>query len=111
MLTRVMRIPRKLFLLLRKNKVYEGEFFSVRVTYGARELHQAKCVCIVSKKISNRAVIRNKIKRRVYSILYSRMITPKDALIQVFPKKNTIGTTYKKLQEDLIQIIENNNIL
>jgi ribonuclease P protein component len=111
MLNRAMRIPKKLFPLLRKNKVYEGEFFSIRVTFSKNEDSPSKGVCIVSKKISKFAVNRNKTKRRVYSIMYSRLAISKNVSLQIFPKKQSQKTSYKKLQDDLIQIIEKNNIL
>lgn len=110
MLARHMRVPKKLFPLLRKNKLFEGEFFSIRVTYGVE--NGAKLICIVSKKIDKRANVRNKIKRQVYSILIPLLQNSNtDITIQIFPKKTSLEQIYTRLELDLTTLLRNNNLL
>jgi ribonuclease P protein component len=110
MLTRDTRVPKKLFPLLKKNKLFEGEFFSLRVTYGV--ISGVRAVCIVSKKVSKMAVQRNKIKRQVYSILVPLLNkSSKNCIIQIFPKKTSVEKNYPLLEEDIKKIISTHNIL
>ncbi|PIQ66526.1 MAG: ribonuclease P protein component [Candidatus Zambryskibacteria bacterium CG11_big_fil_rev_8_21_14_0_20_42_18] len=66
MLPKTQRIPRKLFgLLLESKKYLNSEHFSLRITSSEK----ARIAVSVSKKISKKAVVRNKIRRRAYSVL------------------------------------------
>lgn len=106
------RINTKLFPELRKNKSYQGEFFVVRVSFLDSIISQPKSVCIVSKKIEKSAVKRNKIKRRVYSIIKLAMNeSNKKNALQIFPNKQALTVKYKNLETDLINIITNNKLL
>ncbi len=110
MLKRTMRIPKNLFPLLKKNKGFEGEIFSLRVTFF--QTGSTKAACIVSKKISKSAVARNKIKRQVYSILVPLLVQSNGHnTIQIFPKKNVLEKSFQEIEEDLIDLIQNNNLL
>jgi ribonuclease P protein component len=107
-----MRVPKSLFSLLRRNKLFEGEFFSVRASFGAADT--AKVICIVSKKIDSRATVRNKIKRQVYSILFPLLASSTTGTaLQVFPKKTATAKTisYAALETDLTQITLKHNLL
>jgi ribonuclease P protein component len=105
-----MRVPKKLFPLLKKNKLFEGEFFSIRVTHGVQK--GAKMVCVVSKKIDKRACTRNKIKRQVYSILIPLLQNSNsNTTIQIFPKKTSLEQTYSILKSDLTTLLHKNNLI
>lgn len=65
MLPKSRRIPRQLWKsLLASGRYFNSEHFSLRV--GSAE-NEARLTVSVSKKVSQKAVIRNKIRRRVYS--------------------------------------------
>jgi ribonuclease P protein component len=107
-----MRVPKSLFSLLRRNKLFEGDFFSVRASFGVADT--VKVICVVSKKIDLRATTRNKIKRQVYSILFPLLrSSTSSTVLQVFPKKSAIlkTTTFLELETDLTQIIFKHNLL
>ncbi len=109
MLTRQQRIAKNLFPLLKKNKVYEGEVFSLRVTF--LEAGGPKAVCIVSKKIAPRANVRNKVKRQVYSILFPILKGSNKAVaVQIFPKKIILTKKYSETECDLKKILADNKI-
>ncbi len=110
MLTRQQRIPKNLFPLLKKNKVYEGEVFSLRATF--LEQGGPRAVCIVSKKISPRAHERNKVKRQVYSILFPILrVSRNNVALQIFPKKNILDKKYLDIEKDILFIISINKLL
>lgn len=64
MLSKNKRIPRKLFQPLLESKKYlNSQNFSLRVV----SADETRVAVSVSKKVSKKAVVRNKIRRRVYS--------------------------------------------
>ena len=67
-----------------------------------------KCfVCIISKKTEKSAVKRNKMRRRVYSILLNENFDFKDyTYIQIFPKKTAFQKNYINLKDDIISLIK-----
>jgi ribonuclease P protein component len=110
MLTLQQRIPKNLFPLLKKNKVYEGEVFSLRATF--MDDGGPRVVCIVSKKTLAKAHDRNKVKRQVYSILFSVLKESKqNTALQIFPKKNILNKKYSEIKSDIINIISKNKLL
>ena len=110
MLTRQQRIPKNLFPLLKKNKVYEGEVFSLRATFF--ESGGPKAVCILSKKVAARAHDRNKVKRQVYSILFPVLGGSNNNIaLQIFPKKIILDKKFSEIQKDLLVTISNNKLL
>ena len=110
MLKKQNRLTKKLFSQTKKNKLYEEEFFSFRFTY-LKALATTKASCVVSKKIEKKAVNRNKIKRRVYSVLYDILKKHQSGfIVVVYPKKNFLNQNKqsfesvfnKKIEEILI---------
>jgi ribonuclease P protein component len=88
MLKKQNRLTKKLFSQTKKNKLYEEGFFSFRFTY-VEVLEIAKASCVVSKKVEKKAVNRNKIKRRVYSVLCDILKKYQSGfIVVVYPKKN-----------------------
>lgn len=69
----------------RKGRTVRGNFCAIKFMPNGREGYRAAVV--VSKKVSKSAVVRNRIRRRIYEIvrsLESRMVTPHDMVITVF---------------------------
>lgn len=66
---------------------------------------QAKAGIIVSKKISNKAVVRNKLKRRIRAALQAILPTISPTLhVVVLPNKRAVGAEVKELEEELRNI-------
>jgi ribonuclease P protein component len=62
---------------------------------------------VVSKKISLKAVIRNKIRRRVYEIIRLNMDNfQKSFKIIIFVKKGVLEMEYSKLEKELLYLFE-----
>jgi ribonuclease P protein component len=68
MLPKSQRIPRKDFApLLKSRAFYNSAHFTLR--YAENGSKTGRATASVSKKISKRAVVRNTVRRRIYSIL------------------------------------------
>ena len=62
---------------------------------------------VVSKKISLKAVIRNKIRRRVYEIIRLHMNNLKKSFkIIIFVKKGTLEMEYSELKKELLYLFK-----
>ncbi len=59
-----------------------------------------KFACVVSKKTCKRAVDRNIIKRRVYTVLQSIIIQQKNSFI-LYPKRISLTTPYSHLDKEI----------
>ena len=65
MLKRVYRLGKR--IKLTKGKIYNGQFFTLRIAKNG--LLYNRYAFVVSKKVDKRAVVRNKIKRRLRSCI------------------------------------------
>lgn len=77
----------------RKGHVVRGPLFSVRVIENKRSPHFRVAV-VVSRKVNKSAVVRNKIRRRLYEAVRkerSRILAPHDIVISVF--HDSVATT------------------
>ena len=72
------------FRVLRPYKRIAGEFFTLSLAPHAAGL---KWTCVVSKKVSPKAVARNAVKRRCRSVLQSQLKRMKEPIALVFYAK------------------------
>lgn len=104
MLPKSRRIPRKRFKpLLGSKKYFHTKHFLLRVA-PAEETHLAVSV---SKKISKKALIRNKVKRRVYSTMRNFMPTLKPCLYLIIAKPNAEKVKGEELENELRLLVVN----
>lgn len=64
--------------------------------------------CVVSRKISNKATVRNRIRRRVYGVL--KDILPRigaTIAIVVYPMRGAQGSSYEETREDINRLMRN----
>ena len=99
-------------MLPRRNRVRSGEFKELMggktlstpyflLKYKAiLETSPTKYAVVVSSKISKRAVERNKIRRRLYSIL-SKNFPSKGLVGAFFVKKEALKATFKELEKEV----------
>jgi ribonuclease P protein component len=81
-------------------KRMHGTFFSFLVAPIAGS--SAKCACVVSKKVSAKAVDRNKVKRRCRSVLAKRMPNLKKPLALVlYAKREAKDAEFSKIERDI----------
>ena len=96
MLPKSSRIPRALFKsLLESRQYFNSEHFSLRVASS----DTVRVAVSVSKKISKKAVIRNKIRRRVYSAFRNIISTLKPGLYLIVAKPKAQKVKGKELEE------------
>ena len=79
--------PNSLNFVYRKGRSVRGEYMSLRFA-GSRD-DDYRLAVVVSKKVSKSAVVRNRIRRRIYEIVRvhrkeSTTSWPKDLVISVF---------------------------
>ncbi len=86
-------------------KINANYFF---VKYSKNSLNVARFGIVVSRKISVKAVQRNKIKRRVCSIIRDLLKDyNKSYDIVLISRKNIIKASFKDIQEDIRKILLN----
>ncbi len=83
-----------------------GELFSVRSVLNTRR-ETYRCAVVVSKKVSKSAVVRNRIRRRLFELLQVALATqtePHDIVLTVFrPEVASIDTD--RLAKQLHQVL------
>ncbi len=101
------RVTKKLFdEIIKKGDVFYGSFFVFRYIKNTEFISYA---FVVSKKISKKAVNRNKLKRRAYSII--RLLPIKNSSGIFFYKKNGLNVSYLKIKNDINFILKKTKII
>lgn len=79
-----------------------GQFARISYTKGTTEI--TRCAVVVSTKISKKAIIRNKIKRRVRAIIARQLINlipPKDIVVTCLA--GSVSASFKDFEVDIIK--------
>lgn len=101
MISKEQKVPReKINYLLRKGKTKQTSLLIIK--FEETEEKSARFRVIVSRKISNKAVKRNKIRRQIYEAIrrFSK-IKAIDAIL--IPKKKILETKFSDLKSDIEQ--------
>lgn len=92
--------------LLKNGKFINSGTFSVR--YLRNSLNLSHFSVVVAKKVAPKAVSRNKIRRRIYSILNEWQKTAKNPYFMAFfAKKGAEGATFAETEAEIIKILKN----
>lgn len=95
-----------------ESKNYTSPFFSIKVVSDKEISQKTTFSCVVSKKIANTAVLRNKTRRRVYEIIKKILPIVKNGYIcLVFVKKEAINTDFSTLKENFNQLIKKAGVI
>lgn len=107
MISKAYRISKNDFELIKKKGFpVHGSLFSLR--YVKNPENTTHFSVVVSKKVAKSAVLRNKIRRRVYSIVSK---TPKKPYkIAFFAKKGAEKLTFKETEQDILKLLEKSKI-
>ncbi|MBT5016543.1 ribonuclease P protein component [Candidatus Peregrinibacteria bacterium] len=92
--------------ILKSGKKAMGKFMVLRFIRNQHKEHRFSV--IISTKISNKAVTRNRFRRQIQEIIRLNLETfpPKDHFdILILPKKAIIESTYAELETDLLSLI------
>jgi len=101
------RIPRDMFPLLSSGKTFRNDLFLLKTL---KIQNQSRFCFSVSKKISKKAVIRNKIRRMGYRALKTNLSQIKTSAISCFYFK-MIPKDKNDLEEKLLQILKDSKLL
>lgn len=103
-------MPRKLslssaeFMRFKPARRINGRFFTLLIGPAASE--SAKLACVVSKKVSARAVVRNSIKRRCRAALRGKLANIKKPQILVFYAKSAAAqASFADVQRDVVELL------
>ena len=113
MLPQKNRIPKLLFeTALKRTKVIQGQYFKLRFL-GVKNLSaqagkkQSQFSFITPKTVSKKAVQRNLLRRRGYSIIQKNLKNIKNPLLAFFFfNKDATGATYKELEADIMSLLK-----
>ena len=105
MLPRENRISRKDFpFVFKAGRVYHSPCFTLRIASSSDEEHHFSFV--VSKKVAQKAVSRNLIRRRCYAAVQTLFPTLKLPVAGIFyVKKGIVGMRYQDLKQEIISIL------
>ncbi|MBI5003798.1 ribonuclease P protein component [Candidatus Kaiserbacteria bacterium] len=107
---RLTRADFKLFSSQKTRRV-RGVFFTLSI-FPLPVDTPPKAACIVSKKVSRKAVDRNLIKRRFRAVLQGLMPQVKQPLALAFyTNSSSTKATFEQLSEDVAQVLKVNGIL
>lgn len=102
MLSKQNRIPRKDFkYLLEQKRYFNSPNFTLR--FAKRENKSPQFSVSVSKKVSKKAVDRNRVRRRVYSVL--RSVQAPEGMYFFIAKPSSINLKGEKLRMEIVKLI------
>lgn len=103
MLKKKQRLSRSDFSqLLRKGK----RFHDTYLTLVSLVSTSTKCGLVVSKKTAKKAVERNLLRRRVYSVLGDNLSKIENRHIAVLTKKNITDLSFPELEKELLHALD-----
>lgn len=94
MLPKSERLTKEDFTTTRPKIFFRGELFDIAYCI----LPSQKFACVIAKKTLKKAVDRNRIKRRILSLVKKFPLSEKYSLI-FYPKKTSLTVRYSQLEE------------
>ena len=80
-----------------KSVTYKTPNFDIKILFNNKN----KFACIVKKNIAGNSVLRNKIRRRVYSVITTVFKNERYSVV-VYPKKQTLTTPHTTLVSEAL---------
>jgi len=128
MLSKKNRVPRHLFpAIITKGKNYYSPNIYIRVLNPGfsscspeqneqknfeESKNSQRFSVVVSKKVSKKAVVRNKLRRSVYGVIQKNIPDIKDnVLAAIFIKKNAAGLSKKEFEEEVFSLFKKTGFL
>ncbi len=112
MIAKDIRISRKKdfdIILKSKSKFYSNNFV---LRFSENELSKSRFCVVVSKKISKRAVDRNRIRRRIYEAIrlnYDKIKPGFDFMI--LTKLSVLKLNYHEIEKDILYIFKKSGVM
>src|SRR3989338_2060757 len=89
-----------------RSRRFHGALFSLSVTGLPAGARGPKCACVVSKKVSPKAVERNRIKRRCREAVRAFLLKRQEPLALVFyAKREARGAAFEDIREDTASLL------
>lgn len=93
-------------ILSQRPRRIHGALFSL-VYAPVKPNETGKYACVVSKKVANKAVDRNRIRRRCYSVLRRNQDTIQPGLhVLLYAKKEACHSTFQSFETGLLRLIQ-----
>lgn len=103
MLPKKQRVPKDLFPSHKTLKQsVSGPFFSISYT---KTESPARISCVVSKKVSNSAVERNSVRRRVYEVVQPLISAKSVGIVIVYAKKPVVTAKFTVIADELASLL------
>lgn len=104
MIPKLLRIPKNLFNT--KGVFYHGKIFTLKVSPNPQN-EKTLISTSVSKKVASSAVVRNKIRRRTYSIITPLTSNlPKKSLLFFQAKKGAEQATFEEIKNEVEKLLQ-----
>ncbi len=106
-LPREKRIGKKMFKeVFQKSRQFSSQYFFAKVSK-LKESEKNTFACVISSKISKKAVVRNLLKRRINHVIRENMSQIQHGLgIIIFPKKGAEELEFEKIRQDLLKLFK-----
>lgn len=111
MLSKKRRIPKRFFQEKRKFKQYSSQFLSAKIFEVEKSL-DTRFAVVVSKKIYQKAVQRNKLKRQIHQMiqdLYPK--TKKGTYVVLYPLPGVENLSYREVEEEVKDIFKTSSLI
>lgn len=90
-------------------KIYSSPLFVIR--YDRNEEQKLECAVVVGKKVDKRAVVRNKLKRQVVSLIKELILPETPVKLVIFAKKPLNGVSNEEKREELLKTLKTIQII
>ncbi len=90
--------------LLKKGEEERSKLFIIR--FKQSEEANSQYATVISRKISIKAVERNKIKRHIFESIRTATQPTSSLKIVLIPKKQIMKATFEEIQEDIMSILK-----
>lgn len=106
-LPREKRIGKKMFKeVFQKSRQFSSQYFFARVSK-IQEADRNAFACVISSKISKKAVVRNLLKRRITHVIRENINKIQLGLgIIIFPKKGAEELEFEAIKQDLLKLFK-----
>lgn len=102
--SRRLRLTRDFERVFAKGKALYGHYFKIRLNPSSRSL--SRFAVVVSSKVHKRAVVRNRIRRRAWSVLANiHLLTPASSDIAIIALPPAASADFTEIAKEITQLL------
>lgn len=96
----------------RHSRTFRNDYFTIKFAYN-KQISRFRLAVVVSRKINHSAVIRNKIRRRLFEAFgeFKDEITDHVDLICIINSASVIDLSYREIENQVKYFLVKNNLL